>query len=564
MLTNLKKINIPKNSKNIIQQNKQSCEKVAQKIKRETTKFLQTNSKCSSGNSNDNIENEKNITNIMKNDSSKKPIKKLTLQQVNKVSNQKIPINLKISYKKINTKLSSNSSRNDVDLKNLTNDSINTSDDINSTNRKKKIEVKTYYTHRNQNESKNVNTMDTNLSIVSADEKKNSQKTKNENFQTEKNLDINEFITNKNNRIDDSKSINKNNKVSLNNSKKEEEIINNTTNQIETHNEQNLKLNLLININEFTSDEYRNLVTQLLKRDYSNLIIDNLLNDEEILEDCLINHKITERMRMRMVDWMIEVMSNYKCDEHSFFLAVNLMDRYFKHEKNQLIPSTLHSIGMAAMFLASKFYDVSPLRLKIVYEKIGHKKVSCEEIRNQEKSIADALNYMICKPTVWEFLNLYIEELFYNDENNYNINNKLLIGIMQHKQNNLDEKQKTNNDFPTQLYTEKMIKLLKLVVVYISKMNTHDYSLISKKPSLVASSTLFVSLKICEQINKETYVKDYFFRKITEISRKTQSEIIKCAQKILSNAQNFDVIFPGLDNLKRIHFNSIIEIQETK
>jgi hypothetical protein len=76
--------------------------------------------------------------------------------------------------------------------------------------------------------------------------------------------------------------------------------------------------------------------------------------------------------------------------------------------------------------------------------------------------------------------------------------------------------------------------------------------------------SLFVSLKICEQINKETYVRDYFFRKIIEISRKTQSEIIKCAQKILSNAQNFDVIFPGLDNLKRIHFNSIIEIQETK
>ena len=65
-------------------------------------------------------------------------------------------------------------------------------------------------------------------------------------------------------------------------------------------------------------------------------------------------------------------------------------------------------------------------------------------------------------------------------------------------------------------------------------------------------------------ITFQTYVKDYFFRKITEISRKTQSEIIKCAQKILSNAQNFDVIFPGLDNLKRIHFNSIIEIQETK
>ena len=122
----------------------------------------------------------------------------------------------------------------------------------------------------------------------------------------------------------------------------------------------------------------------------------------------------------------------------------------------------------------------------------------------------------------------------------------------------------SNSDFPIELYTDNMIKLLRLVVIYLAKMNSHDYSLVSKKPSLVASSTLFVALKICEQINKVSYVNDYFFRKITEISKKSYSEIIKCAQKILYNAQNFDSIFTGLDNLKKIHFNAIIEVKETR
>jgi hypothetical protein len=291
------------------------------------------------------------------------------------------------------------------------------------------------------------------------------------------------------------------------------------------------------------------------------MIIKNLIKEEEVIEDCLMNHKITERMRTRMVDWMIEVLTNYKCDEHTFFLAVNLMDRYFKSTQKSLNPNDLHGIGIAAMFMASKFYDVYPLRLKIVYEKIAHKKLTSEEIKNQETEIANALNYIIGKPTVWEFLNFFIDELFYSKENDYNLKNKVLKKYIEDRK---DEEKDIILDYPYDLYTENMIKLLRLVVIYLAKMNCHDYSLICKKPSLLASSTLFVALKICEQINKESYVNDYFFKKITEVSKKPQSEIIKCAQKILYNAQNFDTIFTGLDNLKKIHFNAIIEVKETK
>jgi hypothetical protein len=29
-----------------------------------------------------------------------------------------------------------------------------------------------------------------------------------------------------------------------------------------------------------------------------------------------------------MIDWMIEVLTNFKCEDQTFFLAVSLMDRY--------------------------------------------------------------------------------------------------------------------------------------------------------------------------------------------------------------------------------------------
>ena len=109
-----------------------------------------------------------------------------------------------------------------------------------------------------------------------------------------------------------------------------------------------------------------------------------------------------------------------------------------------------------------------------------------------------------------------------------------------------------------------MINLLNYVCVYLAKMNCHDYNLMQKKPSLLAASTIFVAIKICEQINKEEYINDYFTNKLNEVSQKNESDIIKVAQKILYNAQNFDTIFNGLDNLKKVHFNAIIELKNTK
>jgi len=47
-------------------------------------------------------------------------------------------------------------------------------------------------------------------------------------------------------------------------------------------------------------------------------------------DDCLFRHKVTPALRARMIDWMIEVLANFKCDDQTFFLAVALLDRYFK------------------------------------------------------------------------------------------------------------------------------------------------------------------------------------------------------------------------------------------
>lgn len=66
--------------------------------------------------------------------------------------------------------------------------------------------------------------------------------------------------------------------------------------------------------------------------DYGNDIEKYMKSLSEInsVSEChLMNHKITGIYRAKMVDWMVEVLSAFKCSDQTFFLAVNLMDRYF-------------------------------------------------------------------------------------------------------------------------------------------------------------------------------------------------------------------------------------------
>jgi hypothetical protein len=328
--------------------------------------------------------------------------------------------------------------------------------------------------------------------------------------------------------------------------------------------------NLLLNINlskknKIDTDDYREMFSKYVRDDYSNSILQCLLEDEQVNENFLNSHKITERMRTRMVDWMIEVLSNYHCDESTYFEAINLMDRYFKQcdIRHQILqPPELHLIGVTSMFIASKYQDIYPLRLKIVKDKIAHNKLSCQEIKDKEDEITRYLDYNLGLPTMWDFINLYLEEIFYINCNKHHIKNQILLDT--YYKNIMTEEDEALANVINKKYTKNMLNLLKYVCVYLAKMNCHDYQLMQKKHSLLAASTIFVAIKICEQINKEEYINDYFTEKLNEISNNSENDIIKTAQKILYNAQNFDTKFNGLENLKKVHFNAIIELKETK
>jgi len=333
----------------------------------------------------------------------------------------------------------------------------------------------------------------------------------------------------------------------------------------------------------FSSEEYLKLQTYFLKKEFGNSILNNLLIEEKssslIIKNFLINHKITERMRSKMIDWIIEVLILYNCDENTFFIAINLMDRYFKfYTIKNLKSEDLHLVGVTAMFMASKYQDIYPLRLKLLKENIAYNKFTMDQIKNKEIEISNILNYQITLPTQWEFINLYLQEIFINNHNDFLIEDKIIkdfyISSTYYCQSSSAKKVKFINedykgelyiyDFDFKKYNSNFLNLIKHLILYLCKMNCHDTKISHKSPSKIAASTLFVALKISEQINDEVYICEYFCKKLIHLSQCPEKKIVKLAKIILNNAQNFDKLFHGLENLKKYHYEAITNLEFTK
>lgn len=82
------------------------------------------------------------------------------------------------------------------------------------------------------------------------------------------------------------------------------------------------------------------------------------LEEYHLTGACLEKHQITASLRARMVDWMIEVLTNFKCDDQTFFLSVSLLDRYLKNQPQTLQINDLHLMGVTCMYIGSKYEDI--------------------------------------------------------------------------------------------------------------------------------------------------------------------------------------------------------------
>lgn len=191
-------------------------------------------------------------------------------------------------------------------------------------------------------------------------------------------------------------------------------------------------------------------------------------------------------------------------------MSVSLLDRFLKGSQVPQEISDLHLIGVTSMFIASKYEDIQPLKMKMVYEKIAHKKLAVERIKQMELDILQVIHYRIPAPTILDFLKVYLKQI-------------LNIG----HQGNTSLRREERDALPTNSESEAGLKLLmQKMALYLGKISMHDYELSGRKPSLLAIGCLYVALKICEQLKKKTYIQTCLTSQMVQVSQCEEAEII--------------------------------------
>lgn len=64
------------------------------------------------------------------------------------------------------------------------------------------------------------------------------------------------------------------------------------------------------------------------------------------------------------------------------------------------------------------------------------------------------------------------------------------------------------------------------MALYLAKMSLHDYDLSGKKPSILAVGSLYVALKICEQLKRVHLLTGEVVCKLVNISKAEEEDII--------------------------------------
>ncbi len=87
-------------------------------------------------------------------------------------------------------------------------------------------------------------------------------------------------------------------------------------------------------------------------------------------------HEVSVKLRARMIDWMIEVLSSFKCQQNTFFISIDIMDKFLLKTESVIGCKEVHLIGVTAMLLASKVEEILPFKVSTVVKKMTHNTIS--------------------------------------------------------------------------------------------------------------------------------------------------------------------------------------------
>jgi len=115
---------------------------------------------------------------------------------------------------------------------------------------------------------------------------------------------------------------------------------------------------------------------------------------------------ITCNMRAILIDWIVQVHKSYQLRPETLYLTVNLIDRYLS--TTVVVRRRLQLVGMAAMFIASKFEDGKDGAIRLL-DLIGtsDNAYTEEDMSVMECSMLTNVGFHIVVPTAAHFFGIF-------------------------------------------------------------------------------------------------------------------------------------------------------------
>jgi hypothetical protein len=109
--------------------------------------------------------------------------------------------------------------------------------------------------------------------------------------------------------------------------------------------------------------------------------------------------------RLVLVDWLVEVVDEFKLSQPTLFLAVNYVDRYLS--RRPVARDALQLLGVTALWLACKLEEVYPPTLGDFVD-VTQSSCTAAQLVAMESALLRELGFTLSVPTAVTFLQLYL------------------------------------------------------------------------------------------------------------------------------------------------------------
>ncbi|TNV81199.1 hypothetical protein FGO68_gene5972 [Halteria grandinella] len=121
---------------------------------------------------------------------------------------------------------------------------------------------------------------------------------------------------------------------------------------------------------------------------------------------------ITRFLRAHLIDWLThacEVLPKEDCTLP--FIATGMMDRFYKASKVAQPESEIQLTGLTGLFIASKYFEITPIFLKQLVSEMGYDKYTQKQFLDRETLLMSTLACEIDPPNVFDFVLVYFKLL---------------------------------------------------------------------------------------------------------------------------------------------------------